>query len=67
MTFIEDLARERGIEQLWLTVNKGNPAVHAYERLGFRVAAAIVMDIGNGFFMDDFRMEKVLSGISAPA
>jgi GNAT superfamily N-acetyltransferase len=67
MTFIEDLARERGVEQLWLTVNKGNPAVHAYERLGFRVAAAIVMDIGNGFFMDDFRMEKVLSGISAPA
>jgi ribosomal protein S18 acetylase RimI-like enzyme len=67
MTFIEDLARERGVELLWLTVNKGNPAVHAYERLGFRVAAAIVMDIGNGYVMDDFRMEKVLSGTPARA
>ena len=60
MEFIEQLARRRGLKLLWLTVNKGNPAVNAYERLGFRIAANLVMDIGGGFVMDDFRMEKPL-------
>jgi diamine N-acetyltransferase len=60
MEFIEQLARRRGLNLLWLTVNKGNPAVKAYERLGFRIAADLMMDIGGGFFMDDFRMEKQL-------
>jgi hypothetical protein len=41
-------------------VNKGNPAVSAYQRLGFRIAADLVMDIGGGFVMDDHRMEKSL-------
>jgi GNAT superfamily N-acetyltransferase len=60
MEFIEQLARRRGLKLLWLTVNKGNPAVKAYERLGFRIAADLVMDIGGGFVMDDYRMEKSL-------
>jgi GNAT superfamily N-acetyltransferase len=61
MEFIEQLARRRGLKLLWLTVNKENPAVKAYERLGFRIAADLVMDIGGGFVMDDFRMEKQLA------
>ncbi|WP_129640908.1 GNAT family N-acetyltransferase [Peristeroidobacter agariperforans] len=60
MEFIEGLARRRGLSLLWLTVNKGNPAVQAYQRLGFRIAADLVMDIGGGFVMDDYRMEKAL-------
>ena len=60
MEFIEQLARRRGLTLLWLTVNKGNPAVKAYERLGFRIAADLMIDIGGGFVMDDFRMEKPL-------
>ena len=60
MEFIEQLARRRGLTLLWLTVNKGNPAVKAYQRLGFRIAADLVMDIGGGFVMDDYRMEKSL-------
>jgi ribosomal protein S18 acetylase RimI-like enzyme len=60
MEFIEQLALRRGLNLLWLTVNKGNPAVKAYERLGFRIAADLVMDIGGGFVMDDYRMEKPL-------
>jgi diamine N-acetyltransferase len=61
MEFIEQLARRRGLKLLWLTVNKGNPAVQAYERLGFRIAADLVIDIGGGYVMDDFRMEKPLT------
>ena len=60
MEFIERLARDRRLPLLWLTVNKGNPAVKTYQRLGFRIEAPVVMDIGNGFVMDDFRMEKAL-------
>jgi GNAT superfamily N-acetyltransferase len=60
MTFIVEWARQRGLSRLWLTVNKGNPAVKAYERMGFHIAEAVVMDIGGGFVMDDFRMEKIL-------
>lgn len=60
LTFVETLARERGLQRVWLTVNKGNPARLVYERLGYATTAAIVMDIGGGFVMDDYRMEKIL-------
>jgi diamine N-acetyltransferase len=59
---IERLARERGATHLWLTVNKGNPSVQAYERLGFRIVEALVMDIGGGYVMDDYKMEKAVAG-----
>jgi diamine N-acetyltransferase len=60
MEFIEQLATQRGLLLLWLTVNKANPSVKVYQRLGFRIAADIEIDIGGGFVMDDFRMEKLL-------
>jgi diamine N-acetyltransferase len=62
MEFIEHFARRRGLGLLWLTVYKRNPAVKAYQRMGFRIAAPIVIDIGGGYLMDDFRMEKSLTG-----
>jgi diamine N-acetyltransferase len=66
MEFIEQLARRRGLPLLWLTVNKGNNSVKAYERLGFHIAEEIVIDIGNGFVMDDYRMEKLLRSEAQP-
>lgn len=67
MEFIEGLARRRKLSLLWLTVNKGNPSVQAYQRLGFRIAEDLVMDIGGGFVMDDYRMEKALVNSGAAA
>lgn len=61
LALIERIARERGATHLWLTVNKGNPSVRAYERLGFTIVEALVMDIGGGYVMDDYRMEKPLA------
>lgn len=58
LEFIERMARVQALHCLSLTVNKDNPAVATYQQWGFRVAEAIVIDIGNGFVMDDFRMEK---------
>jgi diamine N-acetyltransferase len=46
-----------GLDILWLTVNKFNPALHAYERIGFARVADIVTDIGGGYVMDDYLME----------
>ena len=55
------LAREQGCNRLALAVNKNNgSAIAAYRKHGFEVARAVVKDIGNGFVMDDYLMEKRL-------
>lgn len=41
----------------WLNVNKYNPAVQAYQKLGFVIAKTMVTDIGNGYVMDDYMLE----------
>jgi hypothetical protein len=41
-------------------VNKGNEkAIRSYERNGFVKVRSQVADIGKGFVMDDYVMEKV--------
>ncbi len=61
LEFLEDLCRQRGIGTIRLTVNKNNSASIAwYERVGFTNAGPTVQDIGGGFVMDDFKMEKRL-------
>jgi len=53
--------REFGARKLILAVNKHNTkAVAAYQRNGFKVAAAVVTDFGSGFVMDDYIMAKEL-------
>lgn len=55
----ENLARRQGFRKLWLTVNKHNQSAIAwYIRMGFSHAGPTVQDIGGGFIMDDYRMEK---------
>jgi len=47
---------------LILNVNKQNlQAIRAYERNGFLVREAVVVDIGGGFVMDDYVMAKRLA------
>ena len=59
---IENHARKLGCSTLSLQVNKQNAgAVAVYRKAGFTVREEIVLDIGNGFVMDDFVMEKMLS------
>ena len=54
-----DEARRQGCSRLVLAVNKRNTAaIAAYLKHGFRVAEALVKDIGGGFVMDDYIMEK---------
>jgi RimJ/RimL family protein N-acetyltransferase len=54
-------AQELGCQRLQLRVNKANsPAIRAYQRAGFQFVEDVCTDIGSGFVMDDFRMEKRL-------
>jgi ribosomal protein S18 acetylase RimI-like enzyme len=49
-----------GAESLELQVNVNNKAKGFYERLGFVEREKIDLDIGNGYFMNDYVMEKKL-------
>lgn len=54
-------AKARGHSQIELTVNKYNPSYEIYLKLGFENVESLVMDIGNGFVMDDYRMIKTIA------
>lgn len=52
--------KSRGATSLQLNVNRQNPAKHFYKKLDFSVIKKEDIDIGSGFFMNDFVMEKNL-------
>jgi ribosomal protein S18 acetylase RimI-like enzyme len=58
--------REKGGTALRLNVNRHNTAKVFYEKLGFVVTGIEDADIGNGFFMNDYIMEKQLTAIVIP-
>ena len=61
MNFIENQARDLSCNKIFLTVNKHNTnSIIAYEKIGFKKIEELVIDIGNGYVMDDNKMEKIL-------
>lgn len=54
------IARQRGLKTVWLTVNKFNPALQVYLHWGMENKGPVVKDIGRGFVMDDFQLEKAV-------
>jgi len=58
---VEEEARRRGLSKVVLGVNRFNEkAIRAYTRNGYAVRGPLKTDIGGGFVMDDFIMEKSL-------
>ena len=58
---VVERARVADAATLILNVNKHNgQAIRAYEKHGFAIREAVVVDIGNGFVMDDYVMAKSL-------
>ena len=59
-----ELVKEKAIENhqsaIFLNVNKYNNAIHFYTKLGFAKVKDEVIDIGNGYVMDDYVMEVVV-------
>jgi ribosomal protein S18 acetylase RimI-like enzyme len=57
----EQAARAQRCTALVLNVNKNNvQAIRAYEKNGFAIREAVVVDIGHSFVMDDYVMAKPL-------
>lgn len=55
--YIKESAKKNNQEALVLNVNKNNVAQHFYKKLGFTISYDEVIDIGQGYVMDDFVME----------
>ena len=61
ITYLEALAKEKDLNKISLTVNKYNTgSIKMYEKVGFVISDSVVKDIGEGFIMDDYQMEKRL-------
>ena len=61
MQFIESETKRLGYTKISLTVNKYNKAsIKAYKKMGYKKIKDLVIDIGRGFIMDDYYMEKKL-------
>lgn len=56
--FVEKRAQENHSTALSLNVNRFNKAQHFYYKIGFEIIAEEDIDIGNGFLMEDYVMEK---------
>ena len=57
LEYAKNTSVKNGLNYIDLFVNRTNPAVGFYKFLGFDVAEEIDLDIGNGYFMNDYRMK----------
>ncbi|WP_440895506.1 GNAT family N-acetyltransferase [Amphibacillus sp. Q70] len=60
--WLEKQAHKAGKSRLHLHVNRHNEkAISVYQHKGFSIVQSAVSDIGNGFVMDDYYMEKTIT------
>lgn len=61
MDYINEQAKAYGCKKITLTVNRNNEnTIRAYGALGFKNVGEQMADIGEGFVMDDYILDKVL-------
>ena len=59
LDFVEQKCKVEGLSTLWLTVNRfNNGPISWYEDRGFVTIDEVKKDIGGGFIMDDYVMER---------
>jgi len=59
LDYVERKCRSEGLATLWLTVNRFNDGpISWYQKCGFVTVDEVKKDIGSGYFMDDYIMEK---------
>lgn len=60
--FLVKICKSNSLNKIWLTVNKyNNDTISIYKKLGFVIVKSQITDIGNGFVMDDYIMEKYIN------
>ena len=58
-TFLNQVCAENKLSAIWLTVNKeNNTAIAVYQKNGFQILREEKNAVGNGFYMDDYILEK---------
>lgn len=61
MDFVQEKALEMHCKSITLGVNRFNvSAIAAYKAMNFKISGEMITDIGNGFIMDDYKMEKLI-------
>ena len=60
LNHVEKIALENKNPILLLNVNRSNNAQEFYKKQGYKVVKTIDIEIGNGYLMEDFVMEKAL-------
>ena len=60
LSFVTEQILEEGATTLRLNVNRHNKARDFYEKQGFQVTKEVDIEIGNGYQMNDYIMEKPL-------
>lgn len=60
LTVIENAARANTNDKIVLNVNRFNPALNFYLKVGFANMGEDNIDIGNGYLMEDYLMQKQL-------
>lgn len=58
---VKNLAVGGGGKFLQLNVNRNNKAADFYKKIGFKIKETVDVNIGNGFFMNDYVMEIEIS------
>jgi diamine N-acetyltransferase len=57
MEKVQEIAQENQSEVISLNVNKYNKAFAFYQKLGFEIVGQEDIEIGNGYLMEDYKME----------
>jgi len=65
--YIKDWALTNQSNRIILNVNKNNSAVQFYLKMGFKINEELILDIGEGYVMDDFVMQLDLGSTQSIA
>ena len=63
MAAVEEAARQGGNSSVVLNVNRYNPAYQFYLKCGYKKVGEEDIDIGRGYFMEDYIMGKTLKSL----
>lgn len=61
LEFVKSETESSGNKRLILTVNKNNNAKDFYESQGFIIYQEKILEVGNGYVMDDYLMEFIIN------
>jgi ribosomal protein S18 acetylase RimI-like enzyme len=56
----KDYAKKTDMNEIVLNVNRKNPAIMFYQKIDFVIDREEIIDIGEGFVMDDYIMKYIL-------